>query len=174
MTRRKQKKMRRTHGLDQGANVPLNSVDAYLDSIAIGEPQPYDQFRQLLLDRFPQLAKQFLPILGERSRDSEETMGSPYVVKNRDLDFSLTIASQFTGSQYRAYLRWFSETVDVKPRTIVDVGCDNCLSPCVIDQSKRLSKSARSRYGAGLSCQDETADHDHTNPKNDPDLPARR
>ena len=130
MTRRKQKKTRRTHGVDQGANVPLNSVDAYLDSIALGEPQPYGQFRQLLLDKFPQLAKQFLPILGERSRDSEETMVSPYVVKNRDLDFSLTIASQFTGSQFRAYLRWFSETVDVKPRTIVDVGCDNGILTC--------------------------------------------
>jgi 2-polyprenyl-3-methyl-5-hydroxy-6-metoxy-1,4-benzoquinol methylase len=108
----------------------LFSVDDYFNSINILEPEPLPRFTERLLQDYPDLAEMFLDIAVARNRYEEGNFLSVYTVKNSFLDFSLRIASQFTGSEHRAYLRWFIDIVQEEPKTIVDIGCDNGVLTC--------------------------------------------
>jgi len=103
-------------------------VEAYCDEVGLKPPKPYAKWRSDLVRDHGNLAIKFLAMTGRRaSGDDEEE--SIFAVKNADLRFSLDVASQHSGNQYREYLKWFLQQ-GFSPKRVLDVGCDNGVATC--------------------------------------------
>ncbi|WP_462413214.1 methyltransferase domain-containing protein [Neobacillus sp. Marseille-QA0830] len=71
------------------------------------------------------------PILSEELEPlfSRKKNGNLYEVKNRTLSFSLAVES-WTISFHTALLNWFNSQKQLKPKRILEIGCDNGLMAC--------------------------------------------
>lgn len=70
-------------------------------------------------------------IIDEREKSLEETPYLPdlYDFKNSRLDLSLDF-SRYSADIYRRYFEWLMKLSDMKPKYILDIGCDNGIVTC--------------------------------------------
>jgi trans-aconitate methyltransferase len=131
---KKDKRPRRTRSRDQARteSIARTKVEYFLRRAGCRSRQIADEFWGDLLEAYEDDASKFLELAEQRrSLDSStpeyaQLMEEQYALKNKSLDFSIEISSQYSSRFYAAFLMLVSRlSFEPAPATILDIGCDN-------------------------------------------------
>jgi hypothetical protein len=99
------------------------SVSAYFKSLGIKNCFTKEDFWRHVTEVDSFLAKELQPIMERKLK------GNLYEVKNRTLPFSLAVES-WTLNFHQSLLNWINQQTHLKPKRILEIGCDNGLLSC--------------------------------------------
>lgn len=105
-------------------------IDDYFKRIGIGSPAKPEHFWKTLSKKFGKAAETFGDCVESRERGDQT---NPYPLKNQDLEFANTIASQFDSAKLRAVALWFikEHQINIESKNILEIGCDNGILLCL-------------------------------------------
>ncbi|MEH7483122.1 class I SAM-dependent methyltransferase [Neobacillus drentensis] len=99
------------------------SISAYFKTLGIKECKSKRDFWKHVTEVDSVLAEDLEPLI------SRKKQGNLYVVKNAVLPFSLAVES-WTQSFHQSFLTWINRQNQLKPKRILEIGCDNGLLAC--------------------------------------------
>lgn len=99
------------------------NIDDYFNSLGIKECKSKLAFWKHVTAVDSVLAEELEPLISRKRK------GNIYDVKNQTLPFSLA-AESWTMSFHKSLLTWVSQQKQLKPKRILEIGCDNGLSAC--------------------------------------------
>ncbi|NRD79761.1 class I SAM-dependent methyltransferase [Bacillus sp. BRMEA1] len=100
-----------------------HSIGAYFKSLGINDCNSKRDFWKNVTKVDPVIAEELAPLMSRKKK------GSLYEVKNHSLPLSLTIES-WTRSFHKSFLNWLNQQKQLKPKRILEIGCDNGLLAC--------------------------------------------
>jgi SAM-dependent methyltransferase len=103
------------------------AVESYFASVGIGGPQDEEIFRQGLRRKHGPIAETIAAAISAREEGEDVDV---YVLKNKALPLSIDVTSQYCSRMYKEFLVWFLGAKFPKPRSLLDVGCDNGILTC--------------------------------------------
>ncbi len=105
----------------------LEMITAYLDSLNLQPCNHIDQFLNNLYQKHTEtVVDEFLDILDAREEGGGENL---FDFKNRTLALSLDCA-QYSTDLYQKYFYWLWEQRTLRPKRILDIGCENGIVSC--------------------------------------------
>lgn len=102
-------------------------AESYLRAVGIGGCQDRKVFGERLRKKHGPIAEQVAAAISAREEGEEVDV---YALKNHTLALSIDVTSQYCGQMYTEFLRWFLGAKFPKPRSLLDVGCDNGILTC--------------------------------------------
>lgn len=103
------------------------TVESYLRSVGIRGYQPRKAFWERLTAKHGPIAKKVADAISAREEGHDVDV---YSLKNNTLSLSIDVTSQYHNQMYSEFLSWFLRRKFPKPKSLLDVGCDNGILSC--------------------------------------------
>lgn len=103
------------------------TVESYLRSVGIRGYQPRKVFWERLRKKHGPIAKKVGDAISAREEGHDVDV---YSLKNNTLSLSIDVTSQYHSQMYQKFLSWFLRRKFPKPKSLLDVGCDNGILTC--------------------------------------------
>lgn len=102
---------------------------SYLQKLRLDPCRSIFQFWDDLYRKHDKSMIDNLKMIVEKRADDDPYGSELYTVKNLDLQLSLNF-SRFSTELYRRYFEWIIKQKHLKPKSILDIGCDNGIITC--------------------------------------------
>jgi tRNA G46 methylase TrmB len=131
---KKNKRPQRRRSGDQAheQSIVKTKVDYFLRRVGCRPRQIANDFWFELIEAYEDDAMKFMETVDQRhkldhsSPEYAQVMDKQYALKNKSLEFSIEISSQYNGRFYAGFLDLVSGlSFEPAPATILDIGCDN-------------------------------------------------
>ncbi len=121
-----QKKRRRELSTTPSGSVEP-AVESYLRSVGIGDSQDQHLFWERLRRKHGPIVEEVARAISAREEGQDVDV---YALKNKTLPLSIDVTAQYSSQMYAEFLSWFLREKFARPKTLLDVGCDNGILTC--------------------------------------------
>ncbi len=107
-------------------------IDAYLQRLNVRPARDGKQFVNVLCNKYDKsFVEKFIQIMTQRPEMTllENYKDDIYDLKNSSFEFSLDLM-RYNADLYFKYFKWFSTIKNIKPKRILDIGCENGFITC--------------------------------------------